>query len=246
MKKIIWTESELKKIKQIILLKSDLKVNEDFELVPMNSNNIMNNHNQIYNPRVTSIYQEVADELIKLFYIDDRNKINEVLTKASLINVDFNNRLHIGIISTLAKMKPENHFEIFNIFKEIVAQYNRSASVVAHKIINELNNIDLIKEKINEIKNSDEETIEEKMVKNEIRKVFLFSNGVTDDEIFASLISTLDNKIKIKLLTSMNQILIAVARSEIKNKNSERITYSTSRRFQQRNMDLIKKQKIKI
>lgn len=242
MNNIIWTEKELKKIKQIILTRANLKISDNLELVSSLPSDVM----QLYNLKGSTIYEEVSEELIELFNINDREKITEILTKASQIKVDFSNRLHFGIISTLSKMKPENHVEIFNIFKEIVAQYNKSATNVANKITANLNNSEEIKDKINEIKNSTEETYEEKLVKNEIRKVFMFSNGVTEDELFKSLINKLDNNIKSKLLIALDRILVSTAKAEFHNKDSERGLYGLKDRFQHKNMDLIKQQKMKL
>jgi len=242
MNNIIWNEKELKKIKQIILTRANLRLNDNFELVLSHSSDV----SQLYNIKGSSIYEEVSEELIELFYINDREKISNILAKASQIKVDLSNRFHIGIISTLSKMNPENHVEIFNIFKEIVAQYNKSASAVAHKVISELDSVDAIKAKIKEIKDSTEETIEEKLVKNDIRKVFTFSNGVTDSDLFASLIEKLNSKIKIKLLTSMTQLLNSTAKTEINNKEKERGLNGLDKRFKQKNMNIIKQQKIKV
>ena len=241
---IIWTKDELKKIKKIILLKINIKVNENNELIRGTSTTIN------YNATNNSLYTEVIDELNKLFYMTDREKISEILTKASQIKADPNNKLHYGLVTTLSKINPNNHEEIFIVFKEIIAQYEKSINNIVTKIANNVDNIDELKErikninnaeesqdlerlnKINEIINNNELTNkeklnkikeisnsralsqEEKLVKKDIECVFAFCNGVTEDKLFTTLIEKLDNLVKHKLLIRLHQTINKVAKTQ--------------------------------
>jgi len=159
---IIWTKDELRNIKKIILTKISIKVNENNELVRGAST--IN-----YNATNNSLYTEVIDELNKLFYMKDREKISEILTKASQIKADPNNKLHYGLVTTLSKINPNKHEEIFIVFKEIIAQYEKSINNIVTKIANSSDNIDELKEIIKNINNTSEMQELEKLNKiNEI------------------------------------------------------------------------------
>lgn len=212
MKNIIWNEKELKNIKKIILTKLNLKLNEEGELVYSPNNNCFN-----YLNTRNSLFPESIDELKDLFYITDKNKVIEVLNMTSDIKADPNNRLHFGFITTLAKINPENHEEIFTIFREIIALYEITINNISKKIWYDINNTELVQEKLREISNSTEITTEELLVKKEISKVFIFANGITDSELFAPLFNKLDSNIKPKMIGILNLLI----NNDLKSKNKK-------------------------
>lgn len=212
MKNIIWNEKELKNIKKIILTKLSLKLNEDGELVDSPNNKCFN-----YLNTRNSLFPDVTEELKDLFYITDKDEIIKVLNMTSDIKADPNNRLHFGFITTLSKINPENHEEIFTIFREIIALYEIAINNVSKKIWYDINNTELSQKKLREISNSTEITTEELLVKKEIEKVFIFANGVTESELFIPLLNKLDSNIKSKMIGILNLLI----NNDLKTKNKK-------------------------
>lgn len=240
MSNIIWTKEELKKIRKIILTSANLKLTEDAELIELPTS--------YYNTRSTSSYAKEANELKKLFYCTNKEQIIDILTKASEIKAEPNNKLHYGFITTLSKINPENPEEIFIIFREIISQYDKSISGISLKIIEKLDNIDEVKNRIREISHSTEITAEEELIKREIEKVFSFANGVPSDKLFASLIEDLDSQIKPKLLTRMKRTINSTANAQNNNRIQECQSCSMEykRKFQRKHLDKLKRKGEKI
>ena len=211
MNNIIWTKQELKNIKQIILRKTNLKINEDNQLNIVANKDIMSDDFNL----TTNIYLNFEKEIIDLFYFQDRRKIKEILTNASLVDADIDNRLHHGFIINLSKINSDNCDEIFLIFKDLIGHYEHVINMVAEKMISNVDSEEMIREKIEHLKNATNTTIEEKLVINHLRKTFLFANGVCDEEIFQPLINKLNSLIRTRIIYKYNLILA----KEIKKKN---------------------------
>ena len=239
MKNIVWSKEELKNIKKIILNRASFRLTDDFELI--NQNNTVYNYN-----KANTSYVAVSDELEKLLYTENKEEFTEVLAKASKVKVDLDNILHYGLIMSLSKINPNKKEENFIIFKEIVAQYDKSISYVANKIVENLDseNIKLI---ISNINNSQVETQEEILIKKEIQKVFAYTNGVTEDKIFTSLIEKLNKQIKHKLIKKLEAIRASRIKTEMYEKDHgfERTRLNFTKQYQKANMSKLKKRNAK-
>ena len=131
MKNIIWNKDELKEIKKIILKSTNLKLNEDGEFVQLYSTQTFS---YFYKGR-KPLYLSVSDELIDLFYVTYKEKVIDVLKMTSDKKVDFNNKLHFGLITTLSKINTNKPEEIFIIFRQIASLYDHIIYNVATSII---------------------------------------------------------------------------------------------------------------
>ena len=229
MKNIIWTEKELKNIKKIILTKANLKLNDELELVQAHPEFDFRLSKISYDQ---SPYSENFEALEKLFYETDRTKIKEVLEKAQSVEYDPSNNLHYGMILAFSKINPENHEEIFIIFREIIAQYEKTIASFANRIAERCENVDELKNKINEITNNQEPTTEELLIQQELNKVFIFSKGVTESDLFKPLIEKLNNSIKEKLIHKLKRAISKTMEhktKQINNDNNAFISQSNDR-----------------
>lgn len=244
MNNIIWTKNELKDIKKIILKSSNLKLNEDGEFV------------QLFTPQYFSysykrrkpLYLLVSDELIDLFYVTNKEKVIEVLNMTSGIKVDFNNRLHFGLITALAKININNPAEIFIIFRQIASLYDHIIYNIATKTVESFYDIGQAKERMKEINNSTEVTTEELLVKQEIEKVLSYTNGVTESELFIPLISKLNSLIKSRLITCMEQIITNNIKKNINimKRDTQEYKYNLKRKYQKSHLSYLKENSEKI
>lgn len=214
MNNIIWNKEELKRIKTIILKKSNLKVNEDKQLVQLYTSTT---GNSFYHPS-TSLYCSVNEELKNLFYTNDIEEINKVLSMASQIKVDPANKLHFGLINALSKINPENKEEIFIIFNEIIALYESVISLKARLAMNYFDNIEDAKKRIENEINGD--LCGDIIIKNYIEQILKFDNGITQSELFKPLIDKLNSLIKPRFILKMKQLVANdVKRNESRKRN---------------------------
>jgi len=209
MANIIWNEKEVKKINKTLLSQvNSLKIEKDNNLTVITvKGEKCNNYSRF-------LYDKFINEITSLYYTDSIDKVEEVLTLAKNVQADKTNPLHFGLICSLAKRNPENHDEVFVIFKELIGLYESVAYSVAQNIVNNLN-IEETLIKINEIIDTKKETNEEIIVRNEINKIFAFANGVNEHDLFKSLIKRLDSEIKLKLISKMQQINTNRIRKEL-------------------------------
>lgn len=202
MNEIIWNKDELKKINKIILYQSNLKITEDNMNIDIKSKSPMD-----------SIFIEYQQEIIDLFYIQDRSIIENILIQASQVKADINNPQHFGLIMSLSKININDHSQIFEIFKQIISQYARIISSIVknqmeiiskeNNIETQINNLSLI---IKDLKNN-ENNIYIQNAKKKITEVFKDANGIEKNEIFNSTIKKLDNEINERFIVYFNKKL---------------------------------------
>ena len=200
MEMILWTNDELKRIKPI-LNKFNLKLNDDYsisEIKPINSTNIY-----------FRFYHNEIQDLETLFYFTDRKSITETLKLTSQIRyLVARNKKHpfvSGLLTDLARIDINDDTEIFTIFIGILSLYKKTSYNYAKKIVDCLKEPELIREKINKIKNSDIETPEEKHLKDYINKKLSFTNGIIDSEIFKPMIEKYNSNIKNNLVSDLKK-----------------------------------------
>jgi len=241
---IIWNKQEISKINKTILIKTNLKLNENNELTIVN-----NKHLGSKNNTANSIYQLIYTEIIELFNFQDRQEIEKVLTKAKDTQFDPHNKLHHGLIACLSKTNPENHTYIFDILREIASQYERVIASVAYKTLDSYDNSTQMMDRIKEITNSQEETLEEIEIKCIMKNIFTFTNGITEESIYKPLIEKCNSLIKERLIFHSNQKLISVIKSENYKEENDAINHHidfdkkfqiTSKRILQRKYNLYK------
>lgn len=197
----IWNESELKKIKPI-LLKYNLKLDED--------NTIVENE-QVWTGVILHQHNIDKKYFEKVFYVNNKSEILKVLK--SLVGVKFlvkknqNYPIFNGLINDMSKMDPLDATEIFSLLDGLISLYKRTSMKVASTITDTLKEPELIKKKINEIKNSETETKEEVIIKHNISKILKYTNGIFNNDFFIELINDNNSNIKDNLLSDLNKRL---------------------------------------
>lgn len=239
MNNIIWTKEELKNIKKIILNKCNLKLNDNNEIETFTTDN------DFYHPNV-SLFSIIKEEFEELFYINSKNKISEILTKASQINVDLNNKMHIGFISNISKVNPTRCEEIFIIFREIIALYERIINTYANSIIKECENPDKALELFKEITNN--ETEYETIIKTDIYQIFSLANGIVEYDLFKPLINKLNSLIKPRLIVKMKDVINNIIKTEDAQKKNYTREYKANfyTRYQREQLEQVKSKKLKV
>jgi len=198
---IIWNENELKKIKPI-LLKYNLKLDED--------NTIVENE-QVWTGVIPHQHNIDKKYFEKVFYVNNKSEILKVLK--SLVGVKFlvkknpNYPIFNGLINDMSKMDPLDATEIFNLLDGLNLLYKRNSMKIASTITDTLKDPELIKKKINEIKNSETETKEEVIIKHNISKILKYTNGIFNNDFFIELINDNNSNIKDNLLSDLNKRL---------------------------------------
>lgn len=188
MKSVIWNEEEIKYINKEVLSPANLKVDEHLNLIKPEIKGYVNYKKKIL------IYNKFFNELSNIYYFTDRNKIEEILTRASEVKFDPNNQLHWGLIKSLSNINPSNHYEIFIIFNEIIGKYDSIINSVATKAYTKLDKnstIDLI-------------SLEEEVL-NIMNYILSFSNQVFENELFLPLIDSLNGYIKERLMVRIRE-----------------------------------------
>jgi len=234
---IIWNKKELIKIKKIILNRANLKLDEEKMLI--------DNNNYLTEMSVTdqyAIYGKISEEISNLYYLQDRLEIERILTKAKEVKADPHNKLHFGLISCLSKADPEDHTYIFQILREIAAQYEKTIYNVAYNTLEIYNTSEEMIAKINEIRSNTNKTEQELEIQSSLKEVFNLTNGITEEEIFKPLIEKCDNLIKERLNCYLNQRLAYIVKNEefqaTNDFREHRRNFTTS--YQRRNMGSIK------
>ena len=210
---IIWTKEELIKIKPI-LKKFDLKLDNNGNIV----NGVGNDPEYI----IRFVYHSEKKDLENLLFYTNKEDILKTLKLTigvkHLVAKYPKHPIFNGLISSLAKIDPTDATEIFTIFIEILSLYKRTINNFAANIVNNLNDPYLVKEKIEEIKNSSEETIEEKKIKEYIIKILKLTNGINESKIFKPMIEKYNSNIKKLLLEDLNKrLIILIKKIEYKN-----------------------------
>ena len=207
MNNIIWNKDELKKI-GTFLKKANYKIDDNHNIVISNRFNTGNN-------AFSNIMVNKDNEIKRLFYLQDREEIKEVLKSTvklkELVIQNPNNPLYFGLISSISKLNINDDTEIFTIFKEILSQYAKVSSNLITTLTNNLekeNYIETVQNIIEKIKNSKFETDEEKYVKDYMNKILGYTSDITNSEIFKPTIEFCNNNIKNTLIQYLNQKII--------------------------------------
>lgn len=221
---MIWSSQELNNIKKIILSRSNLKLNDKGELVKSYVESPVMSRTDIANTNY--LYELHAKELESLLFIEDKKEIIRVLNKTRDIEVDPTNPIYFGFVMSVAKINPNKPEEIFIIFKEIIALYEKTISKVAKLIIANTPDIEDLQERTYSISKSTEITEEEKLIKSEVNKLFNMVNGVADSDLFVELINSLDVLTKTRLLKKLNEYINKIIKEELKNKTKSNKDYA--------------------
>ena len=197
---IIWTKEELDKINEF-LKKYNLEFSDE-----INYNVVVSNKYQD-TPNFLPTYLYHCEELNRLFMYQDKKEIYNILKRTIpiryIVKNNKNNPLCNGLLTALANINPSDATEIFVIFKELLSQYIRISYNTAEYIADRLKDSKLIREKIEEIRSSTEETKEERYIKNYFNKLLSYTNGVFDNELFSSLIYKCYDNIKHDLINNL-------------------------------------------
>jgi len=198
---IIWNEKELKKIKSL-LRKFNLSLDE---------NNIIIENKQSYMDTIPHHHNIDKKYFEKIFYTNIKNDILKILKSLVgvkyLVNKNPEHPMFNGLINDMSKMNPLDATEIFNLLSGLITLYKKASMKVATTITDSLKDPELIKEKINEIKNSDTETKEEQKIKIYINKVLSCTNGIFNNDYFNDFINESNSNIKNNLLSDLNKRL---------------------------------------
>ena len=180
MKDIIWSKEELKYIKSVLNSKTTLNIDGYSQLFERERPGTILS---------SSIFYLFKKEIEDLYYLQDIEKIEEVLCLAKTVEADPNNRSHYGLIMALSKINPSNHDKIFLIFHEIICKNEQ----IIHKNASELmNNIDIDFAIELVRKNENFENIFKiylEKVEFEFEEILKLTNGVSEHEIFMPLIT---------------------------------------------------------
>ena len=234
-----WTKNELKEIKKILYTKANFTFNNDKYIVT-----IKKEDNTNYKQLISLFSDELVYGTEILLNSNNKDDINKILTKCSKVEFDSNNRLHYGLISFLSKihipkMKNDNlkelimlastseekdsilskkdelyYTQIFTLLKELIGQYDRITNYVITKSFKDLNEPEIIKEKIAKISNDlSEEEIETNFL---LQKIFNTTNGLNTEPFFKEIIEKCNSKIKSALISRANTILATVVKEKEK------------------------------
>lgn len=205
----IWTNEELKQIKEILRSKMILKKEKDGT-----TRLIENKDNKISFKGGYNIYSKILyKETLKLLETKDKKEIEKVVRKHAKTEFDPNNKLHYGLISTLSRLNiPELTTEnstyatqIFLILKEIIGQYERIIKLVIDNYFKNITNPDEIKIHLNKIKNGELEL--NKQVLFLMQKIFSYTDNLNNEPIFKELISECNSTINLRIIDKVNTLL---------------------------------------
>ena len=116
--------------------------------------------------------------------------------------------------SDLSKKDELYYTQIFTLLKELIGQYDRITNYVITKSFKDLNEPEIIKEKIAKISNDlSEEEIETNFL---LQKVFNNTNGLNTEPFFKEIIEKCNLKIKNALTSRANIILATVVKEKEK------------------------------
>lgn len=205
----VWNVNELEKI-TCFLNRNNFKLDENNNVCKIRD---MDSHEFVFASHNLTSYR---DEFNSLFHIQDKKQIYNMLKKTISIRYTVrsnkNNPMCNGLLTTLANIDPGDATEVFTILKELLVQYIRVSYNLAEHIADKLKEPELIKEKIEEIKNSSTETKEELYIRNYMNKLLSYTNGVFDNGIFTPIINKCNNNIKNKLLIHLEKKVNLISR----------------------------------
>lgn len=207
---IIWNDEEIKKIEKIILQRTNFRLDQNNELK--------------INPHLInrySIYNNFTEELQTLINYQNNDEITKVLTNASLVEPDFSNPLHYGLVISLSKSNPEDRTYIFEIFKEIISQYERVISDVVESKLRSCKNYEEAEAIFNKFKTNIETTDEECLVKLTMQNIFYSTNGIERHELFKPICQKYSNMLKEKIQVCYNTSLSNMIRKENEKKSRD-------------------------
>ena len=218
---IIWNKEELVRIKDF-LKRNNLEFSDDENYDIVISDKYK--HATIFLP--TYLYH--CHGLNDLVWYQDKGEIYSVLKKTIpiryIVKNNKDNPICNGLLTALVNINPNDATEIFVIFKELLSQYVRVSYNMAEHITRNLNDPKLIKEIIEEIKNNPLDTKEELYIKNYMNKLFTYTNGIFDSDIFRPIIDECNNNIRTDLIYNIYRKCVVYAKQ---NKIVKDSTYSS-------------------
>lgn len=205
----IWTNEELKQIKEILQSKMIFKKEKDGAIRLIDNRD----NNQPFKGEYDVYSKILYNETVKLLESNDKEEIEKLVKKHSKTEFDSNNRLHYGLISALSRLNvPESttknstySTQIFIILKEIIGQYERIIKLVVDKYFNSITDPDEIRMYLNKIKNGELELNKEVLFL--IQKVFSFTYKLNNEPIFKELINECNSKINLRIVNKVNTLL---------------------------------------
>ena len=209
----IWSSADLKKMDKIILKRANLTT--------------INNQVSIRNNRfgksqfIFFAFDDICNELNRLIQYKDKEDISNTLNLINgLKNIEYSNPPRL--IKFLQTIDTSDNSQIFIIFREILIQFEIIVTEVANKVFENLDN-DELNDKIDKLYRN-EITDEEILIKNKLDKIFNLTNGINESKLFKPLIDLCYNKIKIKLLIDLKNILTSKKTIVYQNTNYCRYT----------------------
>lgn len=205
----IWTNEELKQIKEILQSKMIFKKEKDGTIRLIDNRN----NNQPFKGEYNVYSKILYNETVKLLESNDKEEIEKLVKKHSKTEFDSNNRLHYGLISALSRLNvPESttknstySTQIFIILKEIIGQYERIIKLVVDKYFNSITDPDEIRMYLNKIKNGELELNKEVLFL--MQKIFSFTDKLNNEPIFKELINECNSKINLRIVNKVNTLL---------------------------------------
>lgn len=205
----IWTNEELKQIKEILQSKMIFKKEKDGTIRLIDNRD----NNQPFKGEYNVYSKILYNETVKLLESNDKEEIEKLVKKHSKTEFDSNNRLHYGLISALSRLNvPESttknstySTQIFIILKEIIGQYERIIKLVVDKYFNSITDPDEIRMYLNKIKNGELELNKEVLFL--MQKVFSFTDKLNNEPIFKELINECNSKINLRIVNKVNTLL---------------------------------------
>lgn len=214
---IIWNDDEIKKINQL-LKRANFKIDNN-DLIKTNNNN----YNYLEHPLVKE-----QKALNKLFHLQDKEEILELLKKTNfvkeIVEKDKTNPKYFGFLTEVSNININDATEIFNLYKYIVTLYCKIINKISTQVEDSLVEPELLKERIQLIKDSSEDTVEIITIKNYINSNLIYIKEIINNPIFSNLIEEKNNEIKNKLIKSLN---IKYANSSIRNKIKKAYDYKS-------------------
>ena len=205
----IWTNEELKQIKEILQSKMIFKKEKDGTIRLIDNRD----NNQPFKGEYNVYSKILYNETVKLLESNDKEEIEKLVKKHSKTEFDSNNRLHYGLISALSRLNvPESttknstySTQIFIILKEIIGQYERIIKLVVDKYFNSITDPDEIRMYLNKIKNGELELNKEVLFL--MQKIFSFTDKLNNEPIFKELINECNSKINLRIVNKVNTLL---------------------------------------
>lgn len=234
-KEIMWTKDELNAIKRNVLTKANLALDENNNIVVSN----LSYEYEVQKLKKKMTCYSFDKEIKTLIYYQDRDEIAKILKLASSVSFNPNDADHLGLISTLSKIDPSDHTQIFNILKEIASQFEKIARRTAMGIRSYADTTDEFKTEIAKFKESQDMTFEEMIARSKINIILNSTNGVAQHEIFRELIERYYANLKSLIIINLELILVKEIRANAKKEKHD--LYQYHKNFGERFLKKLKK-----